>query len=56
MKVNLYLLITSAILGFVGLLFQDEAWSKFITIPCGLYIGYSFIALTYFAINSYRRK
>ena len=56
MKVNLYLLIISAILAFIGLLFQNEAWSKYITIPCGLYIGYSFIALTYFAINSYRKK
>jgi len=56
MKVNLYVLFGAAILGFVGLLFQNEVWSKFITIPCGLYLAYSFIALTYFAINSYRRK
>lgn len=56
MKVNLYLLVVSAILGFIGLLFQNEPWSKFITYPCGLYLAYSFIALTYFAINSYRRK
>ena len=56
MKVNLNLLLASFVVVFFTLLFQNEAWSKYILIPCGIYMAYSFIALTYFAINSYRKK
>jgi hypothetical protein len=56
MKVNLYLLLASFVIGFITLLFQNEAWSKYILIPCGLYIAYSFIILTISVINSFIKK
>ena len=56
MKTNLYLLLASFVVGFITLLFQNKEWSKYVLIPCGLYIAYSFIILTISAINSFRRK
>jgi hypothetical protein len=56
MKVSLYLLLAAFVIGFITSLFQNEIWSKYVLIPCGLYIAYSFIILTISAINSFRRK
>jgi len=57
MKTNIYWLLIVFIIGFLTLTFaQDTNWSKYVLIPCGLFVAYSFIIMSISAFNSFRRK